>query len=110
MPTTNLLNLPCISWCSEVSVIWLSSRLFVLFVCLREYSWFTMLHLFQVYSKVNWLHIYNIHTYPLFQILFLTHIWEKAMAPHSSTLAWKVPWMEELGRLQSLGLRRVGHD
>ena len=35
---------------------------------------------------------------------------EKAMAPHSSTLAWKTPWMEEPGRLQSMGLRRVGHD
>ena len=32
------------------------------------------------------------------------------MAPHSSTLAWKIPWMEEPGRLQSIGLRRVGHD
>ena len=35
---------------------------------------------------------------------------EKAMAPHSSTLAWKIPWMEEPGRLQSMGLLRVGHD
>ena len=35
---------------------------------------------------------------------------EKAMAPHSSTLAWKIPWMEELGRLQSMGSLRVGHD
>ena len=33
---------------------------------------------------------------------------EKAMAPHSSTLAWKIPWMEEPGRLQSVGSRRVG--
>ena len=32
------------------------------------------------------------------------------MAPHSSTLAWKIPWMEELGGLQSMGSRRVGHD
>ena len=40
-----------------------------------------------------------IHIYP-----------EKAMAPHSSTLAWKIPWTEEPGRLQSLGLLRVGHD
>ena len=37
-------------------------------------------------------------------------LWEKAMAPHSSTLAWKIPWMEEPGRLQSMGLLRVGHD
>ena len=35
---------------------------------------------------------------------------EKAMAPHSSVLAWKIPWMEEPGRLQSMGSRRVGHD
>ena len=35
---------------------------------------------------------------------------EKAMAPHSSTLAWKIPWMEEPRRLQSMGSLKVGHD
>ena len=35
---------------------------------------------------------------------------EEGMAPHSSTLAWKIPWMEEPGRLQSIGSLRVGHD
>jgi len=35
---------------------------------------------------------------------------EKSMAPHSSTLAWKIPWMEEPGRLQSIGSLRVRHD
>ena len=35
---------------------------------------------------------------------------EKAIAPHSSTLAWKIPWMEEPGRLQSVGARRVGYN
>ena len=35
---------------------------------------------------------------------------EKAMTPHSSTFAWKIPWMEEPGRLQSMGSLRVGHD
>ena len=35
---------------------------------------------------------------------------EKAMAPHSSTLAWKIPWKEEPGRLQFMGSLRVGHD
>ena len=35
---------------------------------------------------------------------------EKAMAPHSSTLTWKIPWAEEPGRLQSTGSRRDGHD
>ena len=37
-------------------------------------------------------------------------ITEKAMAPHSSTLAWKIPWMEEPGGLQSMGSLRVGPD
>ena len=32
------------------------------------------------------------------------------MATHSSTLAWKIPWMEEAGGLQSMGSQRVGHD
>ena len=35
---------------------------------------------------------------------------EKEMATHSIILAWKIPWMEEPGRLQSMGLQRVGHD
>ena len=38
------------------------------------------------------------------------HPSEKAMAPHSSTLAWKIPWTEEPGRLQSMGSLRVRHD
>ena len=42
-----------------------------------------------------------------------TNFWlptEKAMAPDSSTLAWKIPWMEEPGRLRSMGLLGVGQD
>ena len=35
---------------------------------------------------------------------------EKEMAIHSSILAWRIPWMEEPGRLQSMGSQRVGHD
>ena len=35
---------------------------------------------------------------------------EKEMAIHSSILAWKISWMEKLGRLHSMGLQRVGHD
>ena len=40
----------------------------------------------------------------------LDSVSEKAMATHSSTLAWKIPWTEEPGRLQSLGSLRVRHD
>ena len=35
---------------------------------------------------------------------------EKGMATHSSILAWRIPWTEEPGRLQSMGSQRVGHD
>jgi len=59
-------------------------------------------------SKYIYIYIYTpkIHLY----IYTHTHTKEKAMAPHSSTLAWKIPWTEEPGRLQSMGSRRVGHD
>jgi len=51
-----------------------------------------------------------IHVYMDMYIYIHTHILEKAMAPHSSTLAWRIPWMEEPDRLQSVGSLRVGHD
>ena len=46
---------------------------------------------------------YNLYTTRLLDL-------EKAMAPHSSTLVWKIPWTEEPGRLQSMWSLRVGHD
>ena len=46
--------------------------------------------------------------HPFLELPFL--IPEKAMAPHSSTLAWKIPWTEEPGGLQFMGSLRVGHD
>ena len=42
--------------------------------------------------------------------VFIEFVREKAMAPHSGTLAWKIPWMEEPGRLQAMGSLGVGHD
>ena len=42
--------------------------------------------------------------------IYIVNITEKAMAPHSSTLAWKIPWVEEPGGLQSMGSLRVGYD
>ena len=44
------------------------------------------------------------------QIHFHFHALEKAMAPHSSTLAWRIPGTGEPGGLPSVGLHRVGHD
>jgi len=40
----------------------------------------------------------------------ISHILEKGMATHSSILAWRIPWMEEPGGLQSMGSQRVRHD
>ena len=44
------------------------------------------------------------------QSLSLEDPLQKSMATHSSILAWRIPWMEKPGRLQSLGSPRVGHD
>ena len=61
---------------------------------------------------VRWIFIYiYIHIYDLPLNTHYVQIYmEKAMASHSNTLAWKIPWMEEPGRLQSMGSLRVGHD
>ena len=53
-------------------------------------------------DKEDVVHIYN--------RILLSYKMDKAMATHSSTLAWKIPWTEEPGRLQSMGLRRVRHN
>ena len=53
-------------------------------------------------TATKWCWYYFYHT--------VDFILEKVMAPHSSTLAWKIPWIEEPGRLQSMGSQRVRHD
>ena len=45
-----------------------------------------------------------------FTFTFHFHALEKEMATHSSVLAWRIPWIEKPGRLQSMGSHRVGHD
>ena len=63
----------------------------------RGYTIFNMfLFIQRILSLVNYIPLYVVS--------------EKAMATHSSTLAWKIPWTEELGGLQSMGSLRVGHD
>ena len=77
--------------------------------------------MFQVYSKViqlyRYIHIYlhifffrffsTVGYYKVLNIVPYVIQVEKALAPHSSTLAWKIPWAEETGRLQSMGSQRV---
>ena len=57
------------------------------------------------WKEILWHYLSRFHIYAL-----VYDILGKAMAPHSSTLAWKIPWMEEPGRLQSMGSLKVGHD
>ena len=70
-----------------------------------------------IYMNVFWVHIHSICLDILLGIIFLVlgHLFvqlqeTQALAPHPSTLAWKIPWMEEPGRLRSMGLLGVGHD
>ena len=55
-------------------------------------------------------YICMLNFFSFYSLMILMILWEKAMAPHSSTLAWKIPWMEEPGGSQSMGSLRVGHD
>ena len=61
-----------------------------------------------VHKKINLLIIGKLDGMDNIRLLALQM--EKAMEPHSTTLAWKIPWTEEPGGLQSMGSLRVGHD
>ena len=67
-----------------------------------------------IFSQYVWIHrckIFHTVSNGLLNYLNLPRVNpEKAMAPHSSTLAWKIPWTEEPGRLQSMGSLRIRHD
>ena len=62
------------------------------------------------YFKCKWIKCSNQKTQTDWMDTKITPIYMLAMAPHSSTLAWQIPWMEEPGRLQSMGSRRVRHN
>ena len=60
--------------------------------------------------SISDLSIYPSNRYYNLLYIYVFNLSEKATAPHSSTLAWKIPWTEEPGGLQSMGSLRVGHD
>ena len=86
---------------------WLRNRLLFL---VQTYFVPSLVQNFCVYRdkrpSFSYMHQYTIHVFLTYCTLYV----EKAMAPHSSTLAWKIPWTEEPGRLQSMVSLRVGHD
>ena len=69
----------------------------------KKISFYTYMCVYTLFLCV-WLYIY-IYIAP-----GKSHRWDKAMAAHSSTLAWKIPWTKEPSRLQSMGLLGVGHN
>ena len=73
------------------------------------YFFFILSCMTVIWKLSTFSHIICRYFLPYFRLSFC-FVSEKAMAPHSSTLAWKIPWMEEPGRLQSMGLWRVGYD
>ena len=78
----------------------------------HDWSNFTYTHLsWFYYNDVQFLENRIINTCNYHNIMcILAYSAEKAIAPHSSTLAWKIPWTEEPGGVQSMGSLRVGHD
>ena len=76
---------------------------FIKYPCIYHPNDKILSYLFQISQSI---HLIDIIIY----YIYVFNLSEKATAPHSSTLAWKIPWMEEPGRLQSMGSLRVGHD
>ena len=70
----------------------------------------TQLSNFHFHTKYIFELYIHIYIYIYLNYIYIYIYTEKAMAPHSSTLAWKIPWVEEPGRLQSMGSQRVGHN
>ena len=74
------------------------------------YTWEMFIYICEIMAKI-FISIVKIHIYIFQKLRISNRVYsKKAMAPHSSTLAWKIPRTEEPGRLQSMGSRRVGHD
>ena len=70
----------------------------------------SVIPLMQIFLKEIISSILKLYVPSCLLALFIIVKMEKAMAPHSSILAWKIPWTEEPGRLESMGSQRVGHD
>ena len=120
-PLTNLNHTVIVSPLVPVFYIRSSDLIYLIAKCLypiANISLFTHSHPLAPGNQFSILYFYEFYFYfqdsiykwnhAVFVLLCLAS--EKAVAPHSSTFAWKIPWMEEPGRLRSVGLLRVGHD
>ena len=94
-----------------VSVVHKNSRIkifFFLYFLQKLYNYTLFVKIYDPFKFIFKWYEAGINDY-IFYIL-LVNCSEKAMATHSSTLVWKISWMEEPGRLQSMGSQRVGLD
>ena len=94
-----------------VSVVHKNSRIkifFFLYFLQKLYNYTLFVKIYDPFKFIFKWYEAGINDY-IFYIL-LVNCSEKAMTTHSSTLVWKIPWMEEPGRLQSMGSQRVGLD
>ena len=103
----------CISFCCTIK--WVSYT----YVCINMYSFLkafsSIIAYYKIVSRVAFLMAHMVKNLPA---IWKTQVWslrwkdplERGMATHSSILAWRIPWTEETGGLQSMGLQRVRHD
>ena len=103
------LALSCMSFLYILEIHPLSVISFAIIFSHSEGSLFTLLIVSFAVQKLLSLIRSHLFTF-VFISISLGGVSEKAMAPNSSTVAWKIPWMEEPGRLQSMVSLGVGHD
>ena len=104
------LALSCMSCLYILEINPLSVALYAIIFSHSEGSVFTLFIVSFAVQKILSLIRSHLFTFVFISITLGGGSSEKAMAPHSSTLARKTPWMEEPGRLQFMGSHRVGHD
>ena len=103
----------CVFWLEEVWVFFpIASFIYYIFKPLLSISFWSLSYFESLTSRQSELsYAYFTYSHPIsFTPTYNTIILEKAMATHSSTFAWKLPWMEGPRRLQSMGSLRVGHN
>ena len=106
---------PLVEGCRRMGTVWFWSSHLYLLPNAKRSLWY--------YLSLQWTYSYTCYSFTTaasnspyvfvanhLNIAAVAERSEKAMAPHPSTLAWQIPWMEEPGRLQSMGSLRVGHD
>ena len=95
--------------CIQYLVVCIWNSKYPSIICWKDYSPLTECQFVKNQLTIRiWVYLCTLHSILLICMSVFMPLW--SYLPHSSTLAWKIPWMEEPGRLQSMGSLRVGHD